>query len=903
MKINSILGFVLAIGSLQNAFSQLVIPHPIPCLKINPTTIDTLGSGVSAADCIEVDGETVNFKTDQHYSIRAGEYIQFDPNTVITSDGSHQFHAYIQREDMDMAWYYPNATPGTVGQYEKLEIGVQFKDSIQTKIENFVKNQAGAKLNPFNPEDVDLYAEFWVYKELPLGGGMAWFGPKRVNGFYYEEFARNADTIHWDTLATDHDFRIRFAPPATGLYRCKVSANVYGHGIQTVSEFTFESVPSDNKGFMQVGENKRYFEFGEEPFFPIGHNIFSPEDSIHIEDYKPTPVEPYCYLSYYRRLKKFKESGGNYFRYIVSPWNTEMEFEQLGNYSNRLGGAWEFDRILDSTKALGLKMHYNMQIHYAFEAPNNYHKFHWDWSAAGDTLNTPITPFGEVGCFRSTQQGYCYRTELGIEHPKDFFTDTTAMRHYKNRIRYMEARWGYSTEIAVTEILSEASHCGTNIEFATIDGNCQIVEGSLSRPYTYDATFPHNLFKWHEVMANYMNDSLQTNHLIAVNFPGKPDIEGGDFSYFLDAVDVMTWNTYQLSIKNIETTYDDVIKYQTIDGGYNIDKPILCSEYGTGTDTYLCDQNAGFIHRICTGPFTGLAGVPMTWDDQNDVLDFWHYYQNINDLMTGIQLDNENWFAGEPMVQNDKSVEMFYLRKGELGENTKIVGVVSNRTYNYWTQGIGSPCDSSVYDPEFASEDIYAEPLNLESSDLSQNIKFKEMGVFKGYKIEWYNALTGAFIDTTEKISDSFGHLKLEFPGTLTGDATSPIIFFKLYRIDATFLAPIISDENQVGLPADFVKDESIPPVEQTDWNLSTKDDLKVLIAPNPTDGIFNIIMTGCGGELYTWHLLDGNGRVLSKGNATSPNFMLDLSVYASGVYYLKVYTLTDQVQSKIVKL
>ncbi len=164
--------------------------------------------------------------------------------------------------------------------------------------------------------------------------------------------------------------------------------------------------------------------------------------------------------------------------------------------------------------------------------------------------------------------------------------------------------------------------------------------------------------------------------------------------------------------------------------------------------------------------------MPMTWDDQNDVLDFWHYYQNINDLMTGIQLDNENWFAGEPQVQNDKSVEMFYLRKGELGENTKIVGVVSNRTYNYWTQGIGSPCDSSVYDPS-PIETTYGEATNFEVSDLSQNIKFKEMGVFKGYKIEWYNALTGVSIDTTEKISDSFGHLKLEFPDTLTGNAPS----------------------------------------------------------------------------------------------------------------------------------
>jgi len=146
-------------------------------------------------------------------------------------------------------------------------------------------------------------------------------------------------------------------------------------------------------------------------------------------------------------------------------------------------------------------------------------------------------------------------------------------------------------------------------------------------------------------------------------------------------------------------------------------------------------------------------------------------------------------------------------------------------------------------------------------------------------------------------------HLKLEFPGALTGNATCPILFFKLYRVDATFLAPIIPVENQASLPADFVKDESISPVERTDWKLSTKGDLKVLVSPNPTDGIINIIMTGCDGELCTWEILDGNGRVLNNGNTTSPNFTVDLSVYTKGVYYLKVYSPSNQVQSKIVKL
>ena len=105
---------------------------------------------------------------------------------------------------------------------------------------------------------------------------------------------------------------------------------------------------------MEVGENKRYFEFGEEPFFPVGHNLMGPQDAGRIVDYTPNTVPAYGYVEYCKTLRHLKESGANYYRYIASPWQTEIEFEHLGDYSNRMTNAWEFDNILDTTKALDL---------------------------------------------------------------------------------------------------------------------------------------------------------------------------------------------------------------------------------------------------------------------------------------------------------------------------------------------------------------------------------------------------------------------------------------------------------------------------------------------------------------------------------------------------------------------
>jgi len=276
----------------------------------------------------------------------------------------------------------------------------------------------------------------------------------------------------------------------------------------------------------------------------------------------------------------------------------------------------------------------------------------------------------------------------------------------------------------------------------------------------------------------------------------------------------------------------------------------------------------------------------MTWDDQNDVLDLWHYYQNVNDLMTGIQLDNENWFAGEPQVQNDKSVEMFYLRKGELGENTKMVGAVSNRTYNYWTQGLGSPCDSSINTPD----DEYSNPLDFEYDDLNANkLKIKDLGYYKMFKIDWYNALDGSPFGTTILTSNAFGVGHLEFPGLLTGSDTSPILFFKLYPYGDTFLSPIVSNEFEAALPQEFQLAEDLDPIEPTPWadSLNTST-FEISISPNPTNGLVNCVINGDFSDLK-WILTSTNGETFAVGNITSPNFSIDLSVYSSGSYILLV--------------
>ena len=225
-------------------------------------------------------------------------------------------------------------------------------------------------------------------------------------------------------------------------------------------------------------------------------------------------------------------------------------------------------------------------------------------------------------------------------------------------------------------------------------------------------------------MADYMNDSLKSAHLISVNYPGEPSLTNFDESYRLVDVDINTYNHYGLRVDNQVSLYQTITeKYHDIDHNpwpyYYTNKPFMNSEYGTGIDTYLCDQDAEFIRRVYLCGFTGLAAVPMTWDSQWDEQNVWHYYQNINDLMTGIQLDNENWKAGEPIVLTDGKIEGTLLTKSETGADSKIVGALANRTFNFCRSVDFHDLDS------IKPAEIYRDSANFDVYDLSGPIEIK----------------------------------------------------------------------------------------------------------------------------------------------------------------------------------
>tara|TARA_B110000037_G_scaffold188405_1_gene219839 strand:+ start:31569 stop:33812 length:2244 start_codon:yes stop_codon:yes gene_type:complete len=725
-------------------------------------------------------GQTVGgFQGHQYHVLSAGQFVYPELDSLNNPVEIPQNPS----DDFSLAWYAPFKHPGDASCYDKLELGVQLADPINRRI---IKER-GTKgaINPFNPEEVDVYAEFF-YKL-----GNKWFGPVRINGFYYEDYKRQTDD--WSKVETDHNFRIRYAPPLVGAYKCKVTTVLKDRDTLSNTEFLFNCTESSNKGFVNVGENKRYLNVGDEPYFPVGQNLTGPNKKTLSIEWGNKVAPPYMYEDFYELMRELSDNGANYFRYIVSPWQSEIEFEHLGYYGNRMSNAWEFDNILDTVKALDMKMHYNMAMHYTFESPSIYTMTYWDWSAKGDPLS-PIYK-EDAACWWDNDKGYCYRNELDMVNPSDFLSDSTAISFYKRRLRYMVARWGYSTSIGVMELLSEANNFGQQgiIDHDTRNGKtgCYRVPDTANiaeEPYhdRPEEIIP-DLMAWQIEMCRYIKEDLgHTQHAIALNYTGTPDSENGDYAYYSDYVDIASYNSYFLSVNKAEKTYRKVTEFyhnEKSEENY-LNKPMMNSEYGTGAGTYRCDGNAGFIRRACLTPFTGTTTSGITWDCHLNEFEVWQYLRPMRELLEGIPLDAENWSVQKPMVQSNNSVEVFHLRKGEWGQNSKIVGAISNRTFNYWTQGDTVTCLDSTKRPI----DAYVKMIDYKAEDLDKSaMRFKNMGSRKSYQIHWFNAITGDFISTTIQTSSSFGRLSLVFPGVLTGSKERPILFFQICRSDVSF--------------------------------------------------------------------------------------------------------------------
>lgn len=291
------------------------------------------------------------------------------------------------------------------------------------QIVEFALDLAAASANPFDPEELDVFAVFTG----PNGKVV------RVNGFLDQAFKRRLDGNE-ERLdpAGEPAWRLRFAPTLPGEWTYQVTARsprgAWSEGLPTGR---FTATPANSPGFIRIApKNPRGFAFDNgQPYFAVGENL-GWSGSRGTYDYDDW-------------LAALGKAGANWIRIWMCSWNCALEWgkepkgEQrrgeyfgVGRYS--LGNAWKLDTLLERCQRENLYVMLCFGTYGEFNDGGYFNEGQW-----------------KANPYNAANGGPCGK-------PEDFWTNDQARRLYRQRLRYLTARYGAFTGIQSWEFWNEA---------------------------------------------------------------------------------------------------------------------------------------------------------------------------------------------------------------------------------------------------------------------------------------------------------------------------------------------------------------------------------------------------------------------------------------------------------------
>lgn len=692
-------------------------------------------------------------------------------------------------------------------QFKKLEIGVAIPDELAIRINRYLKQEGVYKdeLNPFLEWQVDVEARFYH----PASGTV-----KQIDGFYTRDYFENHQTDDWDELPTNFPFRLRFAPPLTGEWKAVISIRVNNEKTASFisEELSFEVIESNDLGYVTVYENGRNLKQGDQMIYPIGTNFpadfpcvawggtcydsipgdavrrLNGKDTIYyghnLYSYKNSEksANVYAWNEYLESLSAYFQDGGKYIRTIQMPWSTLIEFEQKGNYYKRLHYAWEQDKILDSLEKYDALMIFNLMLQSPFIQYDHYGTSDWDWDY--DVRNQDGELVTDAWVYE--RQRYAYNDKpQGQKKAYETLIDVDDLEYHKQRTRYYLSRYGYSTKIVEFEIFSEPFHTGAQSEVKDANGNVVI---PYLNPYQSESMVRDAVYNYHQVISEYMKDSLQTNQLIGIDmgYAGSIDLK----SITLPKIDIAGVNFYYASPSALfEYSQEKIVNTLWEARGSKI--PIVFSEGGLDETYKKCSNYTQHAVDMATFPFTGLAGY-LSWFGwrKNEEEHMWAAtntaLQNMNQkqVLDVLREGNGNWTMGKQAAESDDEIKYSVEHQYYVSENkNSAVGYVKNRTYNLATQKISNEAcqdfDKSIYNS--------VKSTSWNDVKTKDRLRIERLKEKTQYQVDWYSNYSSenhGYIKTdcitTEKKKDVWGFV-LEYPRLgqeVSGSRDFPVVYY-----------------------------------------------------------------------------------------------------------------------------
>lgn len=445
----------------------------------------------------------------------------------------------------------------------------------------------GTWTNPYDPDQVAIDAMFT--------------GPDKretvVPAFFYQDYeAENLAGAELMIPKGAAGWRVRFAPTSPGEYRWRLRLSNLGQTVFSPEATFVCTAAPDRHGYLRVSRgNPRYLAFDDaESFFGVGMNMAT------LGAGRLTSAE--------RWYTRFAEAGGNLVRSWWCASGTDVESEishrpdaGVGRY--RQEDCWRIDRLIALCEQLGIHMMCCIETQQALRRDAWWDRFTYNRANGGP-----------------------------IDAPAKFFTDETARRLFRNRLRYLVARWSYSTSVYAWQFWNEVNACND---------------------YR-----PEPVAAWHREMAVYLRGIDPAAHIIHTNFG---NLDGYREIDALPETEVISSNIY--SRRDMAQTGLWGTRYMT--GHYR--KPFLLTEYGVGHHGgWVPEDPTGIIvHNGLWGPLMAGAagtGMPWGWDHWIDKVDMYHYWKPVAELVDGVPFADRDWREArvESFAFKDAGREPYY---------------------------------------------------------------------------------------------------------------------------------------------------------------------------------------------------------------------------------------------------
>ena len=375
--------------------------------------------------------------------------------------------------------------------------------------------------DPYNSKDISMDA---IFKTA--------FDSVILPCFY---LSGNSDTSFWQA---------RFAPMKTGQFTYYIRIKTADTSFITASD-TFTVVNSSKSGFIYV-DSTSFFQFkfsNGKPIRGIGLNL----------DWELPN------LKYEVLFKEFNERQANFTRLFMCPWNLGIQWNN-NQYAYNLNAAARMDSVVDLAEKYGIYFLLTLDYHGALTTQPDV------WGGNNFWLQNPANVINGGTCVT----------------PAEFFYNKEAKERYKDRLRYLVGRWGYSPSICLWEFWNEIDNA---ISSENIPAD--------------------SVYIWHVEMARYLKVLDPYHHLISTSFVNIPG-----FQYFFAMPELSISQIHQYW--NLETMSSNI---EGLRAQYS--KPAIIAEFAYDwhipTNLNMKDYLQSWHDGLWGGLFSTTPILPMSW--------------------------------------------------------------------------------------------------------------------------------------------------------------------------------------------------------------------------------------------------------------------------------------------------